>query len=178
MPRLSSRSRRSRRIMPPGRLVASGYGGRSAGEGEARLGEGSEPFDGGADGPSHDQPMIGAVNDQRLCPNRFAHFRVSAGIVVTICRTGDEKRPPPFVYNTVTGVVEPEQRRDPDGINVSGERHLSHCGQEERPARLSNEGHPGRVSLCQDFDDTLGDEGVELNGVPLARGRGAETQGR
>ena len=55
-----------------------------------------------------------------------------------------------FVENTVTYVVEPEQRCDPDRIEVSGKRHISHCGEKERPVRLRNKRHPGRASLCQD----------------------------
>ena len=108
--------------------------GSPGGEGEARLGQNSEPFDGSAYIPGHDQPMIGAVNDQRLCPDRLAHFGVSGRIVVRICRTGNEERRPSFVYDTIAYVAEPEQRGDPNGINFSGKCYLSHCGQKERPA--------------------------------------------
>ena len=51
----------------------------AAGEGEARHSEGSEPLDGRADVPTHDQPIIGPANGQRLCPNLFTIFRVSPG---------------------------------------------------------------------------------------------------
>ena len=68
--------------------------------------------------PPHDQAMIGAVYDQRSSPNRFAHFRVSGGIVVRICGAGNEERRPSLACDTVAYVVEPEQRRHPDGLNI------------------------------------------------------------
>ena len=88
--------------------------------------------------PGHDQPMIGAVNDQRLCPDRLAHFGVSGRIVVRICRTGNEERRPSFVYDTIAYVAEPEQRGDPDGINFSG-KLLSLQLRTERASRVTSQ---------------------------------------